>query len=123
MRRPLVPTGPRPTDLTKKRILSAKDKQNPSNSTKSNSIKTKAAVGVSVPEENGQNNSSNGSPIKVNGGTSTPDDGSQLINGANNGDDGHTGSGQVPGTPVDSSGAASPVTGEPGLPTLANGSL
>lgn len=123
MRRPLVPSGPRPTDLTKKRILSAKDKQQQSNGTKSNSIKTKGTGVDSLPDGNGPDNGSNGSPIKMNGGSSSPDDCSQLINGANNGDDGHIGSGQVPGTPVDSSGAASPIIGEPGLSSLANGSL
>ena len=119
MRRPLVPSGPRPTDLTKKRIPSAKDKQQ-SNSTKSIPSKTKPAGVATTPEENGVEKSSNDSQIKINGGSS-PDVSGQLINGAN-GDDGNVGSGQNPSTPVNSSGAASPI-GEPGQPTLANGVL
>merc|ERR1712226_744014 len=118
MRCPLVPSGPRPTDLTKKRIPSAKDKQQ-SNSTKS-IAKTKSAGVASTPEDNGVEKSSNDSQIKINGGSS-PDESGQLTNGAN-GDDGNVGSGQSPSAPVNSSGAASPI-GEPGQPSLANGVL
>ena len=63
---------------------------------------------------------SNDSQIKVNGG-STPDEAGQLINGTNGGDE-NMGSGQNPSTPVNSSGAASPI-GEPGQASLANGVL
>ena len=119
MRRPLVPSGPRPTDLTKKRIPSAKDK---SISTKATHKKTGEKVVDSSPDGSGQEKSLTSSPIKVSGGSS-PDEASKLSNGATNGDDGNVSSGQIPGTPVDSSGAASPVTGEPGLQSLTNGSL
>ena len=119
MRRPLVPSGPRPTDLTKKRIPSAKDK---SISTKTTHKKTGEKVVDSSPDGSGQEKSLTSSPIKVSGGSS-PDEASKLSNGATNGDDGNVSSGQIPGTPVDSSGAASPVTGEPGLQSLTNGSL
>ena len=119
MRRPLVPSGPRPTDLTKKRIPSAKDKQQ-SSSTKSIASKTKTTGATSTPEENGVEKTSNDSQIKVNGG-STPDEAGQLINGTNGGDE-NMGSGQNPSTPVNSSGAASPI-GEPGQASLANGVL
>ena len=119
MRRPLVPSGPRPTDLTKKRIPSAKDKQQ-SNSTKPVTSKSKTAGAASTPGENGVEKTSNDSQIKINGG-STPDEANQLINGAN-GDENNVGSGQNPSTPVNSSGAASPI-GELGQTSLANGVL